>query len=149
MRRTSGHSREKGIGKMSIRTFVAIACAIVLNWGANARADDKTPPPIPEKIDFNRDVRPILSDHCYSCHGPDKKARKAKLRLDTKEGIESDHVVVAGRPGDSELYARVVSDDDDERMPPPKSAKKLGRVKSPSSRNGSIKARFGKAIGRM
>src|SRR5438132_3423135 len=47
-------------------------------------------PPLPETIDFNRDVRPILSANCYPCHGPDKGKRKAKLRLDTREGLFSE-----------------------------------------------------------
>lgn len=91
---------------------------------APARPEDPRPT-IPKSIDFNRDVRPILADYCYACHGPDPKARKAKLRLDTKEGLESDHIVVAGNPDDSELYLRVVSEDDDDRMPPPKTPKRL------------------------
>src|SRR4051812_3044629 len=81
--------------------------------------------PVPERIDFNRDVRPILSENCFFCHGPDKDKRKAGLRLDTKEGlftaIERRHPAVAGKPGDSEIYKRVTTADDDERMPDPKS----------------------------
>lgn len=63
--------------------------------------------------DFNRDVRPVLSDKCYSCHGPDEKERKAKLRLD-QPGWDAD-----------EVLARIVSDDPDEVMPPPKVKKPL------------------------
>jgi hypothetical protein len=77
-----------------------------------------------EKIDFARDVLPILSDNCFNCHGPDEKTRKAKLRLDTKEGALASSVV-PGKSATSELFARVVSTDADSVMPPPKSNKKL------------------------
>ncbi|HET6248881.1 MAG TPA: PSD1 and planctomycete cytochrome C domain-containing protein [Tepidisphaeraceae bacterium] len=84
---------------------------------------------IPQTIDFNRDVRPIFSDNCYFCHGPDKNKRKAELRLDTRAGIFSTikdhHTVVPGKPGESELFRRVIETDPDERMPDPKSNKKL------------------------
>ncbi|HWE01340.1 MAG TPA: PSD1 and planctomycete cytochrome C domain-containing protein [Tepidisphaeraceae bacterium] len=87
------------------------------------------PPAIPKTIDFNRDIRPILSDNCYACHGPDKNKRKADLRLDTHDGIFSTikdhHTVVPGKPDQSELYRRVIERDPDERMPDPKSNKKL------------------------
>jgi hypothetical protein len=68
-------------------------------------------------VTFNRDVRPILSDHCYQCHGPDKAKRKAKLQLDTEDGAR--RVIVAGKPNDSELIRRITARDPAERMPPP------------------------------
>ena len=73
-------------------------------------------------IDFNRDVRPILSDRCFACHGPDEKHRKAKLRLDTADGKKS---LVPGKPDDSDLIARVTAEDPEDRMPPGKHGKAL------------------------
>jgi hypothetical protein len=85
--------------------------------------------PVPQTIDFNRDVRPILSDNCYFCHGPDKNKRKADLRLDTRDGIFSTikdhHTVVPGKPDESQLFHLVTEKDPDERMPDPKSNKRL------------------------
>ena len=69
-----------------------------------------------ERLGFNRDVRPVLSNHCFECHGPDEAERKADLRLDRAEGLAD--VVVAGEPGDSELVRRVTTDDAAEQMPP-------------------------------
>jgi hypothetical protein len=78
-----------------------------------------------ETVDFNRDVRPILSNNCFQCHGPDEKSRKAKLRLDTQEGALAASVV-PGKPDASELIARVVAPHDDaSTMPPAKSGKRL------------------------
>jgi mono/diheme cytochrome c family protein len=77
-----------------------------------------------QTVDFNRDVRPILSEHCFACHGPDEKTRKAKLRLDTKDGALA-FAVVPGKPEKSELFARVTTDDEAELMPPPRTGKKL------------------------
>ena len=83
----------------------------------------------PRKVDFNRDVRPILSDNCFSCHGFDAKKREAELRLDTPEGAYAAHDgVQAFKPGDpaqSEALRRILAQDPDEVMPPPKSHKKL------------------------
>ena len=77
-----------------------------------------------EPVDFNREVRPILSESCYTCHGPDNNQRKAKLRLDTKDGLFADRggyaVVEAGKPADSELLERITSDEPDYKMPPGK-----------------------------
>ena len=81
-------------------------------------------------IKFNRDIRPLLSDNCFACHGPDRNKRKADLRLDTKDGLlgnGNDHhgVVVATKPAESELIRRLTSDDPTLRMPPEESGKKL------------------------
>ena len=82
-----------------------------------------------EEISFNRDIRPILSANCFSCHGPDKKARKAKLRLDTQEGTLADlggyRALEPGKADDSELILRIESNDPDEIMPPPDSGHEL------------------------
>jgi hypothetical protein len=82
------------------------------------------------KIDFNRDIRPILSDHCYACHGPDEGKRKASLRLDRKEEAfkslkSGDRAIVPGDLKASTLVHRVTSRDPDEIMPPPKEGKLL------------------------
>lgn len=75
-----------------------------------------------ERIDFNRDIRPLLSNHCLVCHGPDSEERAADLRLDRVDDSRADlggyAAIVPGDPDDSELIARVVSDDPDMRMPP-------------------------------
>src|SRR5580692_11475681 len=79
-------------------------------------------------VDFNRDIRPILSRNCFDCHGPDSKQRKADLRLDTKAGAFADlggrAAFVAGKPNESEALRRILAGDPDERMPPPKTGKK-------------------------
>lgn len=86
---------------------------------------------LPQVVEFNRDIRPILSDNCFQCHGPDKAKRKADLRLDTEEGAfaklrdDEGHSIVRGKPGDSELFRRVSITDERKRMPPAKSGRKL------------------------
>jgi hypothetical protein len=86
-----------------------------------------TAPPEVPKVDFNRDVRPILSDHCFQCHGPDAGKRKAKLRLDLDPATQNrdSAIIVPGKPADSELFRRVTTDDTRERMPPIKHARQL------------------------
>ncbi len=85
--------------------------------------------PQDEPVRFNRDIRPILSENCFLCHGPDPGSRKGKLRLDREEGFfgqrESGQTVVKGKPEASPLYQHVTSKDPDEVMPPPKSKKTL------------------------
>ena len=76
-------------------------------------------------IGFNREIRPILSNKCFACHGPDEKARKAKLRLDQRASALQ--VIKPGAPGESELMARVTRRDRDEMMPPPQTHKTITR----------------------
>ena len=81
----------------------------------------------PEKITFNEHIRPLLSNTCFQCHGPDEKKRDADLRLDTPEGATRDlggySAIVPGNPEKSVLLERIASHDKEEVMPPPKSKK--------------------------
>lgn len=82
-----------------------------------------------EKLSYNLDVRPILSDNCFHCHGQDANKREAELRLDNSGGATRDlggyAALVPGNPDESELYLRITNDLDDERMPPPDSNRSL------------------------
>ena len=106
----------------------ALALGLILFATFGARAAEPSDRP----IDFNREIRPILSNRCFACHGPDAGRRKGvgkPLRLDTEAGAFEDlggyAAIVKGKPADSELITRVRSDDPDEVMPPPKHAQKL------------------------
>lgn len=98
--------------------LLLMAATSVLDAG-QGRADERP-------IDFNRDIRPLLSDRCFACHGPDAENRQADLRLDEEEAAK-EYAIVAGAPEDSELVARITSDDPDLRMPPAHSGKELSR----------------------
>ena len=83
-----------------------------------------TSPAANHQADFNRDVRPILARHCFKCHGPDDKSRKAKLRLDRRDdalkvAASGMSPIVPGQPDESELVSRIFSAEESERMPPP------------------------------
>ena len=99
--------------------------AIVLFSALSASGGDNA------RIDYTRDIRPILSDNCFKCHGPDEQARKADLRLDTPEGAVADRggyrAINRDEPAASELLLRVTSADEAGRMPPPDSGLKLSR----------------------
>ncbi|MCS6851260.1 MAG: DUF1553 domain-containing protein [Gemmataceae bacterium] len=85
--------------------------------------------PLPAVVEFNRDIRPILSDHCYQCHGPDERQRRAGLRLDTAAEALAPRggrpALVAGWPERSELYRRITAADPSERMPPASTGRNL------------------------
>ena len=104
------------------RTSGAVVCLFVSSVAAQAESKN-------DAISFNRDVRPILSDVCFQCHGPDAKERKADLRLDRDEHLfaerDGHRLLVPGDPAKSELFLRLTSTDDDTRMPPPTSGKRL------------------------
>jgi len=81
-------------------------------------------------IDFNQDIRPLFSDNCYACHGPNEDSREGGFRLDVKdsafgEADSGEHPIVAGNPDSSELYVRMTSDDEFMVMPPVETNKKL------------------------
>ena len=78
-----------------------------------------------EQVDFTRDIRPLISDRCFKCHGPDEAARKAKLRLDTEAG--GHNAIEPGKPEASELFRRINAADEAELMPPPDSGLSLSR----------------------
>jgi mono/diheme cytochrome c family protein len=111
---------------------IALAFALIGGLGS-VRGDEpqkkKTDSPA-QVVNYARDIRPILSDNCFACHGPDDHKRKAGLRFDTKEGaftkLESGSTaVVPGKPDESELVDRIESHDADLQMPPKKSGKQL------------------------
>lgn len=83
-----------------------------------------TPLSADDAIGFNRDIRPILSENCFACHGPDANQRKGELRLDVEDAAK-EHAIVAGDVKESEFITRIISTDDDVRMPPPESGKQL------------------------
>jgi hypothetical protein len=99
-------------------SLAAVFCLALFCWAPPLPADE----PLPETVELNRDIRPILSDNCFQCHGPDRARRKADLRLDTEAGVRA---VVSGSPDRSELIRRITTADDKERMPPPRSRHQL------------------------
>src|SRR5438045_1823234 len=98
------------------RSFLLFAPALLICLPVRADA------PVPEKVDFNRDVRPILSENCFACHGFDANKRKADLRLDTKDGVAA---AVKGAKTRDDLVTRIHSTDPDKVMPSPESGKSL------------------------
>ena len=95
---------------------------ILLMWSCGNQ--DK----LPDVVEYNYHIRPILSDRCFKCHGPDARQRKANFRLDTEEGAFAAlkekpgwHGLVAGNPEKSEVFLRIISNDTSEVMPPPSS----------------------------
>jgi mono/diheme cytochrome c family protein len=100
---------------LALAAFAAVLIAPLVARPAQAEM------PLPETIDFNRDVRAIFSDNCFACHGFDANKRKANLRLDTKDGLFTARKgrvpVVPGKPDQSELYKRITHPDPSERMP--------------------------------
>jgi hypothetical protein len=97
-----------------IRIVFSLGLALVFATSASA-----------EKLEYNRDVRPILSENCFACHGPDSAARKADLRLDRRDDAIKAEAIVPGKPEKSPLVERIFTADKAEMMPPHKTNKKL------------------------
>ena len=107
--------------------LLLITAFIVVGGGVQVSAQN--PQQLSEGPDFSRDIRPILSNACFSCHGPDEQTREVDLRLDTEEGlfqIRDERAIVKRDDAEgSELVTRILSSDPDIRMPPPGSKKTL------------------------
>src|SRR5690606_31763113 len=105
---------------MRFRLHLPLAvCSLLLAAHAASAAE----PSVAAPIDYNRQVRQILSNHCYACHGPDQAQLQAGLRLDQRDAALAElgsggHAIVPGNSSASKLIARIVSEDDSERMPP-------------------------------
>lgn len=100
----------------------------VLSWNCSQKNDDTVDLEETDQISYNFHIRPILSDKCFACHGPDANKRESDLRLDTEEGAfkalkesPGKFALVAGKPEQSEMYHRILSSDPSEVMPPPES----------------------------
>ena len=105
-------------------SIICFCLSVALSLGGKARAAEAG------TLHFDRDIRPLLSDHCFACHGPDSGKRKAGLRLDTREGLfgtgkSGATAVVPGQPDASELLKRITTADKSGLMPPPKTGKPL------------------------
>ncbi len=114
---------------LSIFFFVTIGLSVFLQNCTETSAETSS---MPAEIDYNYHIRPILSDRCFKCHGPDINKREADLRLDTPEGAFAAfkdnsklHAIVAGDLENSEVFRRIMTADTAELMPPPKSNLKL------------------------
>src|SRR5262249_6574565 len=109
----------RGIAEMNDplrRILPAFTFLALLAPSAHASADRPT---------YNRDIRPILAENCFACHGPDKAARKADLRLDIRDEAVKAGVIVPGKPSESSFIERVLTSDVKQLMPPKKTHKKL------------------------
>jgi len=104
----------------SVHRHFTLAAIILLSQAALVVAED---------VKFSRDIRPLLSDTCFRCHGPDASARQAELRLDVGAAAQADRggyaAIVPGKPAASEAMRRILSDDPDQIMPPRKSGLRL------------------------
>ena len=98
-----------------VRRYRGLFAILVVASAANSKVT------LAEEVDFNRDIRPILSNNCFFCHGPDGETREADLRLDIREDAIEAFAFVPGDPEESELVYRILSEDRSEVMPPPKS----------------------------
>jgi hypothetical protein len=115
---SGGHQRNRRL----LATLALMLAAMLYAVAVSGHAGD----PPQQSVDFNRDIRPILSDNCFTCHGPDEKQRKAGLHFDTKAGaFAKAGVIIPGDAAGSRLIKRITADDPEMRMPPPDSGHSL------------------------
>ena len=113
---------------MKTKLIISIIALIAVVGGWYAYNTEGGSDAIPDTVSYNFHVRPILSDKCFACHGPDKNKRKADFRLDIEEfafaplkETKGAFAIVKGKPEESELYKRITSKDADYQMPTPES----------------------------
>jgi mono/diheme cytochrome c family protein len=110
-----------------LRAAILSVCACLACWFCECAAAAAAEPAPTSAVRFNRDIRPILSDNCFACHGPDEDDRGGDLRLDVREDAVADRggyaAIVPGKPDESEILRRILSHDADEVMPPPRAKK--------------------------
>lgn len=123
--------RERSPVMTSLRTWALLIGVGIAVMGLRsvARTPAQDEQGAARRVDFSRDIRPILSDKCYACHGPDEATRKTKLRFDTKQGAFQDlggyRAIVPGKPAESPMVRRITAEEEAFRMPPPYSDRKL------------------------
>ncbi|CAN5537373.1 DUF1553 domain-containing protein [soil metagenome] len=115
---------------LGILGIVIFAMAIIfsLSNSDSGFSEENLTTALPEKVDFNFHIKPLLSDRCFACHGPDPNTREANFRLDIEEGafaaidsLGKTHAIVKGNLKKSQLFQRIISNDPDLMMPPPES----------------------------
>ena len=119
---------------MTVRAACILPIVLILPGIVPGRSVAGDAGPERARVEFNRQIRPILADKCFACHGPDSQHRQASLRLDTSEGARADlggrRAIVPGSPADSELLSRITDSDDSLRMPPPETRKALSQTEA-------------------
>ncbi len=110
--------RDRERGRQAAGLGLVTIMALAISTSAASAADR-------QRLEYNRDIRPILAENCFPCHGPDSAARKADLRLDRRDAAIEAGAIAPGDPESSELIARINAESRDELMPPPKSTKTL------------------------
>ena len=122
-------SPERNFNWLLLSCFSVAIAALAFACNSSGSSETAT---IPKVVDYNFHIRPIFSDRCFKCHGPDARQRKSNLRLDTEQGLYAalkdnpdGHVIVPGDPDASEVYNRISSSDTSVLMPPPSSNLKL------------------------
>jgi len=114
----------RGTTRSSVLLTMSIAWGSIV-WGLTTTSANSADP---GRVNFDRDIRPILSDACFTCHGPDSNKRVTDLRFDVETSVFAERdepVIVRGKSADSVLVQRIVADDADVRMPPPDAARQL------------------------
>src|SRR5262245_18958070 len=113
-------------GTVTVRASAAAAICLGLALAAATSARAGGPQQTPTPVNFDRDVRPILSNNCFQCHGPDEQQRETNFHFDTEDGaFVDDGIIVRGKASESLLVKRITNPDPHERMPPPDSGHKL------------------------